>query len=43
MNYEVRSKSRELARTLTPNILWNRDYCGTEEKIFEQKETKVTK
>ena len=42
MNYEGWSKSNELEQTLTPNFVL-RDDGKTEEKIFEQKETKVTK
>ena len=42
MNYGEWSKSIELERTVTPDFA-ARDDGRTEEKIFEQKETKVTK
>ena len=42
MNYEEWSKSIELHQTLTPNFA-QAGSCRTEEKIFEQKDTKLTK
>ena len=42
MNYEEWSKSIELERTLTRDLL-SLDGSETEGKIFEQKETKLTK
>ena len=42
MNYGEWSKSLEFARTFRRNYE-AKNYCGTEGKIFEQQETKVTK